>query len=88
MSIIANVLKLETFGSFIRRYLIFLYPDQDWIISQLPAEMVIDKWYMITDAKLNTLIFVAVCLGCLIGIPITYLVFGRARSRNTIHTTE
>ena len=43
MSVIANILKLETFGSFIRRYLIFLYPDVDWIVSQLPSEYVIDR---------------------------------------------
>ena len=64
MSVIANLLKLETFSSYIRRYLLGMLPEQ------LPLENMIEHVYVITEPKLNTLVVGTLILGCLIGVAL------------------
>jgi len=63
MSVIAKILDLETFRSYIQRYLLGMpLPDP------LPLENLIDHVYVVTEPKLNTIVIGTLILGCFIGI--------------------
>jgi hypothetical protein len=66
VSVIARILELETFRSYIQRYLLGMpLPDP------LPLGNIIDHVYVVTEPKLNTIIIGAVFLGCIIGASLT-----------------
>ncbi len=72
MSVIARILELETFGSYIRRYLLGMLPDP------LPMQNIIEYVYVVTEPRLNAIVIGSVFLGCLIGASLTF-VFRRNR---------
>ncbi len=63
MSAIAKILDLETFRSYIQRYLLGMpLPDP------LPLGKIIDHVYVVTEPKLNTIVISVLLLGVLIGL--------------------
>jgi hypothetical protein len=68
MSVITKILGLETFRSYIQRYLLGMpLPDP------LPLGNIIDHVYVVTEPKLNTIVIGAVFLGCIIGASLTFV---------------
>lgn len=78
MSVIAKILKLETFGSYIRRYLLGMLPEQ------LPLENMIEHVYVVTEIRLNAIVIGTVLFGCLIRMSLTFLLLGKKQRSNQI----